>query len=181
MIKWCLISLAVVALAACGRSAPPLQAPIGGVYTSKEYHFSVTYPSGWQVNNSSGTVASSTIPLEIVITRVNAQASGGAQVSSFTVAVFNAHNKDVAAEINNLLLQAHAAKSTLKPITIGGINGYQDKSVQTTIPGSQITDTHTDYYLLTSNYEYQISIDALSSDNVTGVLQAMLQSFTLLA
>jgi hypothetical protein len=176
---WVLALLALAALSAC-RSAPPPPSAAGGTYTSSKYHFSVAYPNGWKVNIPSGATSSTTIPLEIVITQIDAQAAGGAQVSSFTLAVYNAKDKVAAAEINQLLKQAHETNSPLQPITISGKNGYQDKSVEATVPGTQVTDTHTDYYLITSSYEYQISIDALSSDNSMPVLQAMLKSFTLL-
>jgi len=175
-----LIVLAVAALSAC-RSAPPPPAVAGGTYTSTTYHFSVAYPSGWQVNTPAGTVSSTTVPLEIVITRIDAQAAGGAQVSSFTVAIYNANDKVAAAEINQLLNEAHQANSPLQPITIAGKSGYQSKPVAGTVPGTEVTDTHVDYYLITTNYEYQISIDALSSDNSMPALQGMLKSFTLLS
>jgi hypothetical protein len=179
-LMWALVVLAVAALSAC-RSAPPPPSAAGGTYTSAKYHFSVTYPNGWQVNTPSGSTPSATVPLEIVITQIDAQAAGGAQVSSCTIAVYNAKDKVAAAQINQLLKEAHQADSPLKTITISRKSGYQDKPVEGTVPGTQVTDTHIDYYLITSNYEYQISIDALSSDNSMPALQGMLKSFTLLS
>jgi hypothetical protein len=178
-LMWALVLLAVAALSAC-RSAPPPPSTAGGTYTSARYHFSVTYPSGWQVNTPHGSTLSTTVPLEIVITRIDAQAAGGAQVSAFTLAVYNAKDQVAATQINQLLTKAHQADSPLKPITISGKSGYQDKPVEGTVPGTQVTDTHIDYFLITTNYEYQISIDALSSDNSMSELQGMLKSFTLL-
>jgi hypothetical protein len=178
-LMWALVVLAVAGLSAC-RSAPPPPSAAGGTYTSAKYHFRVTYPNGWQVNTPSSTTPSTTVPLEIVITQIDAQAAGGAQVSSFTLAVYNAKDTVAAAQINQLLKQAHQANSPLKPITISGKSGYQDKPVEGTVPGTQVTDTHIDYYLITTDYEYQISIDALSSDNSMPALQGMLKSFTLL-
>jgi hypothetical protein len=140
----------------------------------------VTYPNGWQVNTPVGKTSSTTVPLEIVITQIDAQATGGAQVSSFTLAVYNARDKVAAAQINQLLKEAHQAASPLQPITISGKSGYQDKPVVGTVPGTQVTDTHIDYFLVTTDYEYQISIDALSSDNSMPALQGILKSFKLL-
>jgi hypothetical protein len=180
MAKWCLVSLALLALAACGHSMPPPPAASGGVYTSAAYHFRLTYPSGWEVSTPTGTAPSLAIPLEIVVTRVNAQAAGGGQVSSFTVVVFDAQDATVTSQIKSLEKQVHSAGSKYLPITISGVRGYQSNQSPTIIPGSQITDTHTDYYLITTDYEYQISTDALSDDNAAGTLHAMVQSFTLL-
>jgi hypothetical protein len=178
VIPWCLICLAMVAVAACGTSAPPVPTTSGGVYTSEAYHFKLTYPSGWQVNNESGTSASTTIPLQIVVTRINAQVGG--QVSTLTVVIFNVHDATVAAQIKSLLQQIGNPKSGFEPVTISGVRGYRHVSSPTVIYGTQITDTRTDYYLITSQYEYQISTDAVSSDNAQGALQSMVQSFTLL-
>ncbi|MGO8949787.1 MAG: hypothetical protein ACLQUY_19465 [Ktedonobacterales bacterium] len=180
----CMALLALVMLAGC-RSAPPPPSASGGVYTSSEYHFRVTYPNGWQVSTPAGTTPtpSTTIPLEIVITRIDAQSAGGAQVSSFTVVVYNAKDKYADLQIKQLLEEAHEPNSPphITPFTIAGKAGYQDAPVQGTIPGSQITDTHTDYYLITPDYEYQISTDAVSGDNAASALQAMLKSFTVLS
>jgi hypothetical protein len=106
-------------------------------------------------------------------------------VSTFTLAVYNAKDKVAAAQINQLLSEANQAKSPLQPITIAGKSGYQRKPVAATVPSVPgttvtVTDTHIDYYLITTNYEYQISIDGLSSDNSMPALQGMLRSFTLL-
>ncbi len=183
-LAWCLLLLAIALLAAC-RSAPPPPSPSGGVYTSSTYHFRLTYPNGWQVNTPKGTTSSTTVPLEIVITRIDAQAAGGAQVSSFTVVVFNARDPVVATPIAQLHAEASCVKpattTCLKPVTISGKTGYEDTPVTANIPGSQVSDTHTDYYLLTADYEYQISTDAVSGDNAGSMLQAMLDSFTVLS
>ena len=63
-----------------------------------------------------------------------------------------------------------AKGSKFLPITISGVKGYQYGQPPTIIPGSQITDTHTDYYLMTPDFEYQISTDAVSDDNATSAL-----------
>ena len=181
VVTWCLVSLAMLALAACGRSMPPLSAPSGGVYTSTACHFRVTYPNGWAVSTPAGTTPSAAIPLEIVITRVNTQLAGGGQVSSFTVVVFNVRDTTVAGNIKLLDQQIHDKGSKYRPITISGVRGYQYDQLPTIIPGSQITDTHTDYYLVTPDFEYQISTDALSDDNAASALQGMLNSFTVLS
>jgi hypothetical protein len=180
LISWCLLCLGVLAVAACGTSAPPPPATSGGVFTSEAYHFKLTYPSGWQVNNASGTTASPAIPLDIVVTRINAQASGGGQVSTLTVVVSNARNANVAVSIKYLLQLVHTSGSGYVPVTISGVKGYRHAQQPTVIYGTNITDTRTDYYLITSDYEYQISTDAVSSDNDQGALETMVQSFTLL-
>ncbi len=180
VIPWCLLCLAMLAVAACGTSAPPVPVAAGGVYSSDAYHFKLTYPSGWQVSTPSGTAASAAIPLEIVVTRINAQASGGGQVSTLTVVVFNAHDATVAAQIKSLLQQVRTPASGFVPVSISGVKGYRHAQSPTIIYGSQITDTHTDYYLITPKYEYQISTDAVSSDNDQSALAKMVQSFTLL-
>ena len=185
---WCLVSLTMLALAACGHSMPPPPAASGGVYTSTAYHFRFSYPSGWEVstpqssgldvNTPTSATPSVAAPLEIVVTRIDAQAAGGGQVSSFTVIAFNMHDASVAANIKVLSQQFTAKGSKFLPITISGVKGYQYNQPPTAIPGSQITDAHTDYYLMTPDFEYQISTDALSDDNATSALQDMLNSFT---
>ncbi len=183
LVTWSLAMAAFMMLAAC-RSAPPPPSPSGGVYTSSTCHFRLTYPNGWQVNTPAGSTSSATVPLEIVITRIDAQAAGGAQVSTFTVVVFNAKDPNAQQqEIDPLLKREHASNSALqlKPVLIAGRTGYEDIPQTGTIPGTQVSVTHTDYYLLTSNFEYQISTDAVSGDNAASSLDAMLKSFTLLS
>jgi hypothetical protein len=185
MVTWCLVSLTLLALAACGHSMPPPPVAAGGVYTSTANHFRFSYPSGWEVNTPKINIPTSAtpsvaIPLEIVVTRIDAQAAGGGQVSSFTVVAFNVRDPTAAANIKLLDKQIHARGSKYLPITISGIQGYQLNQTPTTIPGSQISDTHADYYLVTPDFEYQISTDDLSDDNATSALQNMLNSFTVL-
>jgi hypothetical protein len=180
LISWCLLCLAALAVAACGTSAPPPPATSGGVYTSEAYHFNLTYPSGWQVNTASGTTPSTTIPLQIVVTRINAQPSGGGQVSTLTVVVFNAQESTVASQIKSLLQLVRKSGSGYVPVTISGVKGYRHAQQPAVIYGTTITDTHTDYYLITAKFEYQISTDSVSSDNDQGALETMVQSFTLL-
>jgi hypothetical protein len=185
MVTWCLVSLTLLALAACGRSMPTPPSVAGGVYSNTAFHFRFSYPGGWEVNTPkfnipTSTTSSAAIPLEIVVTRIDAQAAGGGQVSSFTVVAYNVRDTTVAANIKSLDQQIHAKGSKYLPITISGIKGYQLNQAPTTIPGSQITDAHSDYFLITRDFEYQISTDALSDDNATGALQSMLNSFTVL-
>jgi len=166
---------------------PPPPEAAAGVYSNTAYHFRFSYPGGWVVNSpkfyiptSATPTPSVAIPLEIVVTRIDAQAAGGGQVSSFTVVAYNVRDTTVAANIKSLDQQIHAKGSKYLPITISGIKGYQLNQTPTTIPGSQITDAHSDYFLITRDFEYQISTDALSDDNATGALQSMLNSFTVL-
>jgi hypothetical protein len=53
--------------------------------------------------------------------------------------------------------------------------------VQQDIYGSQQKATHTDYYLLTTSFEYHISTDVLAGDNADDAVKSMLASFTLAA
>jgi hypothetical protein len=173
--------IVVLALAACGpAAATPLPTPAGGVYTSSTYHFSITYPNGWQLNLAPSGSSSSAVPLSLTITRINAQAAVGAQVSTFGITVFDAHDPNAAASISALLKLIHASGSTYQPVTIAGKPGYQSKPTQEAIAGSQLTNTHTDYYLFLPDYAYHLSTDSVSGDNADSALQAMLQSFTLL-
>jgi hypothetical protein len=189
-VLWCLVSLTMLALAGCGRSMPPPPAASGGAYTSTTYHFRFSYPSGWEVstpqqtgwdgNTPTSATPSASVPLEIVATRIDAQAAGGGQVSSFTVIAFDVRDATVASNMKQLEKQFTARGSKYIPTTISGIKGYQLNESPTTIPGSQVTDTHCDYYIITTAFEYQISTDALSDDNATSALQGMLTSFTVL-
>ncbi len=161
-----LACLAAVALSGCGAATNSLP---GGVYTSQQYHFRVTYPAGWQANTSSQPAA--TAPLIVIITRSGARQQPGSLLSSLTIDVLNTRDASVAQTATAL-----SKNSALSKITLGGQPGYRDKPVQET-SGSVIV-THSDYYLVHNGYLYQISADALAGDGPTP--NTMTQSFTIL-
>ena len=168
---------ALLALAACGAAASPaVPTAAGGTYTSRPYHFSITYPAGWQVTVSQQS--STIVPLTLVITRVHANAAEGAAVSTFTITVFDAHNAAIATGVKAL-----ASDKTLSPVTLAGLSAYRGTAIQQPAQGSgeggsQVDDTHTDYYVPTATYEYQLSTDAITGDHSDAAFQTMLASFT---
>ena len=161
----CVALVALVALSGCGGST---SLP-GGVYTSQQYHFSVTYPKGWQANTSSQPNA--TAPLIVIITRSGARQQPGSLISSLTINVLNMRDSGVAQTATAL-----RANKALTKVTIGGQPGYRDALVQET--SGSVIDTHSDYYVVHSGYLYEISSDALKGDGHT--LDTMAQSFTFL-
>lgn len=167
-----LVGLLLV-LAACQPSPAPVPSAAGGTYTSKPYHFSVRYPTGWQAVESQQS--SSIVPLTLVITRVHASTAEGGAVSTFTVTVFDAHDTNIALSVKGL-----AHDKTLTRITLAGLPAYQGTPIQQPAPGTQLNDIHTDYYLPTTTYEYQLSTDAIAGDGADAALRSMLTSFTLL-
>ena len=165
-----LVAALTLALSACGNSTPNLP---GGVYTNQQYHFSVTYPKGWQVNTSSQPGA--TAPLIVIITRSGAQELPGSRISTLTIDVLDMSNASIAQTAAAL-----AQNSALSKITFGGQPGYRDTPTTQTSAGSgtSATLTHSDYYVAHGGYLYQVSSDALSGDGPT--LDTMAQSFKLL-
>ncbi|MGH2516823.1 MAG: hypothetical protein ACRDHP_14310 [Ktedonobacterales bacterium] len=161
-----------LALAACGQSATPPPTFAGGVYSSPQYHFSITYPTGWKVNVQPS--ASSVVPLSVSVTSSDTVNTPGDPVSTLTIAVFNAHDASIAKSITSL-----ATDKTLQKTTLAGMPAYASAPVQQQVPSSTITDTHSDYYLVTANWEYQISTDAVSGENASAALQSMVTSFAL--
>lgn len=166
------VMLLGLTLAACGQTAAPPPTFAGGVYTSAQYHFSVTYPTGWKVNAQPSS--SAVVPLTVYITRSDAINTPGDPISTLTIAVFNVHDSDIAKSIKSL-----ATNKTLQKTTLAGLSAYASVPIQQPVPSSTITDTHTDYYLVTSDWEYQLSTDAVSGESSDAALQNMVQSFTL--
>ena len=166
----CLVS------AACGTaSAPTLNLP-GGTYTSADFDFHITYPRNWLANPSEATppgdAASDPIPFTLTITRTGDAHSDAALVSTCTITVMNLKNSDIAKSVDGL-----ATNTTLQTMTIGGAAGYVSAPLVQDIPNSQISVTHTDYYVAHGGYEYQISTDSVKGDHADGDLRGMVQSF----
>lgn len=179
------LTLLLCVTAACASASSSLP---GGTYSSAAYHFKITYPSGWQANATAQ--AGAPAPLILIITRTGAR-NEGKLISSLTVNVISLQSLGGASQAATQL--AHA--KGLIPATISGIAGYQDQpttqwtisptSQPTTTPtpqptpyqGEANTTTHTDYYLIHGDYEYQMSTDALAGDENT--LRTMAQSFTI--
>lgn len=161
--------MCLVGLAACGTTTLP-----AGVYTSQQYHFKITYPSGWQVippTEQPGAAA----PLIVIITHTGAHATNNALISSLTIDVL-----DVSAIGGAQAVAAGLAKDkTLSPITLSGLAAYRDQPITQQGAGidSAITVTHTDYFLIYGAYEYQMSVDALPGD--ASALDAMTNSFAI--
>jgi len=156
-------------LAACGTQAPP-NLP-GGTYSSAQYHFKVTYPNGWKTNVS--TQASATVPLILIITRSSALNESGSLISTFTLDVLNMQDKDIA----KLAKQLPTNKS-LTRTTLAGLTAYTDTPMQQQSSNGQVTITHTDYYVVSGGYEYQLSTDALTGDGPA--LASIVNSFTII-
>lgn len=162
-----LVALAMLLLSACGGGAS-LPA---GVYTNQQYGFRLTYPAGWQVNTSQQPGAAA--PLIVIVTRSGARNTPGSAISSLTVDVLSL------SDIGGTTVTAQlASDKTLSPVTLAGRAAYRDKPTQQQGNGalSAVSITHSDYYVVNGDYEYQISIDALAGDEAT--LDAMAQTFT---
>lgn len=204
LIRGAILSLALSAvLAACGqaqRGALP-RLP-GGTYSSAAYHFRVTYPEGWSLSvtcesggaicgglgaataTAAATQTAVAAPLQLIIARTSQRATPSPTVSTFTITVLSLSDPYVAEAAGQL-----AKDHNLRQTTISGLAAFASTPIQQQLPGpggtpgpGTPTDTHTDYYLVHGGYEYQISMDALSSDDgADQALQAMLQSFTITA
>jgi hypothetical protein len=163
----CALAFCLASMAACGGSTLP-----AGTYSSAPYHFKVSYPAGWQANISQQSGAAA--PLILIITRSGSPTSG-ALTSSLTIDVL------VLSDVGGPNVAVNLAKDkTLSPATISGFPGYQDQPAQQQGAGNMSAEivTHTDYYLVHGDYEYQISLDALPGDQKT--LNTMARSFTII-
>ena len=168
-----------VALTACRGTQLALP---GGTYRSDAFHFSVNYPAGWQANVSPAASASQGIPLHVIITRTVSSQTNSSLVSNCSITVLNPRDSNIAPQLKLLQDRIQNKVRDLPPlhtVTLGGKPGYQEEPVRQEIPGTQLSDTHTNYYLLLSDYAYEISTDAISSDHVDAELQSMVASFTI--
>lgn len=171
-----LVALACLAIAACGSpSAPTLNLP-GGTYSSATFDFHITYPRNWLATPSEATPSSDgssdAIPFSLTITRAGDARSAAALVSTCAIIVMNMKNSDIATSAKEL-----TTNTTLTATTIGGATGYVSAPLIQDIPNSQISVTHTDYYVIHGGYEYQISTDSVKGDNADADLRAMVASF----
>jgi hypothetical protein len=173
----CAVEILCLLLVACGPATVSVPKLPGGVYTSTTFHFTITYPAGWQPNALSNSAANAPIPLTVVITRSGSNQTDTSLLSTFTVTVLNAHDPAIASTIRSQQAQASGADPTLLTVTLAGQTAYATKPLQQQLPASQRTTTHTNYYILRGAYEYQLSTDAVSGDNADGDLHSMLQSF----
>lgn len=164
------LALLLLSLSACGNTAPNLPS---GVYTNQQYHFSVTYPAGWQVNTSAQPGA--TAPLIVIITRSGTRQIPGSQISSLTIDVLDMSNASV-----SQMAAAFSKNRALSKITFGGQPGFRDTPTTQSGAGSDASAslTHSDYYVAHGAYLYQVSTDALAGDGPA--LNTMAQSFTIL-
>jgi hypothetical protein len=203
ILGWCLAAVLCAPLAACSNAGNGQARPLpGGTYSSTAYHFSVTYPSGWALSangctggTGGGTTcdqllgtatvgagqAAAAVPLQITITRAGQASAVSPGGSSFAVAVLDLRDPNVAKAAARL-----AADPALHKATLANLPAYASAPMPLSLPGangtpSARTDTHTDYYVVHSDYEYQITVDAVSGDGAEGALQQMLSSFALTA
>lgn len=172
----------VVLLAACGT--PSAQHYASGVYANAAYHFSLTYPDGWNVNVMPSPTAEAggggaPIPLTVVVTRSGSLQEASPLVSNLTIAILDLRNPQA---VNADLLHTVKSRSTSSAyhaVPLAGHTAYATQPQQQTIYGTQQTETHTDYYLLTQSFEYHVSTDVLAGDQADQAIAGMLASFTL--
>lgn len=166
---------ACLAIAACG-SPSALQLPAGS-YSSATYDFHVAFPRNWKANPYDATPSGSgspqtAIPFTLVITRTGDTHSVASLISTCTITVMNMKDSNIAKSAARL-----ADDNALEPATIGGMQGYKSKPVVQNVPNTQVSVTHTDYYIVHGDYEYQLSTDAVSSDHADSDLQSIIASF----
>jgi hypothetical protein len=167
--------LLLVVLAGCGSvSTTPRHDLPGGVYSNNTYHLRVTYPQGWQLNVS--PQSSQISPLTVLITRSGELQSTGSLVSTFAITVFDASSPPIATAV-----AGYARDKTLHALTLSGLPAYQATPIQQAVPNTQFSDTHTDYFLVHGDFEYQLSTDAVQGDNAGSALDSILKSFTVVS
>jgi hypothetical protein len=179
MVMW---TLGVLTSCGVSSAAPPQFS--GGTYQSPpQYHFTVSYPSGWKPNivaDSTATpVANPVFPLTVEITRSSTSQAISSIVSNLTVAVLDMRDPKL---VDKALLKAvttRSANPAYHAVKLAGFTAYATTPLQQALPNGGQTITHVDYYLLVNNIEYHISTDAVSGDKADDDLARMLASFTL--
>jgi hypothetical protein len=178
-----LLPMLLIAFGACAP-APP-QKP-GGTYTSSsEFHFSVSYPAGWEASAMAATAgaasqSSAPTPLTVVISRSSSAQETSPLVSNLTIAILDLRNPKA---INPALLNVvttRATNSAYHTVQLAGHTAYATQPQQQMVYGTQQVGTHTDYYLDTTSFEYHLSTDVLSGDSADSAIASMLASFTLI-
>ena len=171
-----LTGVALLLLSACSTAVPPPVLP-GGAYVNTTYHFRIQYPSGWAA--SVLPESNSTIPLTVLVARSGETATNSSIVSTLTITVFNMSNAQVAQNVALLKQETVAPNATLHATTIGGVKGFQSTPLKSALPGSTLSEIHTDYYIFDPDLEYQISTNAVTGDQSASQLATILASFTI--
>jgi hypothetical protein len=179
-----LIVAALLLFAGCGvSSAAPPQFSGGSYVSPSDFHFKVTYPTGWKsyvlTDPTAAGAANPVFPLTVTITRSSASQATSSIVSNLTVAVMDLRNPQL---VNKDLLKAvttRSANPAYHAVKLTGLTAYATLPLRQTLPNGGQVITHVDYYLLVNNIEYHISTDAVSGDQADADLASILASFTL--
>jgi hypothetical protein len=179
------LAATILALSTCGGTAnKPLPHQSGATIGSAQFHFRLTYPDGWDCSWAGPSApaacsspaatptasASDVIPLTVEITKSDT----GVLPAMLSISVLSLSDPSIGASARALPTQ-----KGLHKVTLSGLTAYADTAVQQPVPGTSVTDTHTDYYLVHRSYEYQLSTDSLSNDDSAAALSSMLSSFTI--
>jgi hypothetical protein len=176
LVLW--LTLMTLAVTGCGATTSGLPQLPGNTYTSAAYHFSVTYPSGWLVNEEDDQ-ASAIFPLTIIVTRSGTTATDGSLVSNLTIAILDLRNTQALDKDLLKTVTSRATDSTYHAIRLAGHTAYATDPVQQAIYGTSQSATHTDYYVEANQFEYHISTDVIADDNADAAIQGMLSSLTI--
>jgi hypothetical protein len=179
------LAVTILALSSCGGTAnKPLPHQSGATIASVQFHFRLSYPDGWHCSWAGPSAptacsspaatptasASDVIPLTVEITKTDT----GVLPAMLSISVLSLADPGIAAGAKALPTQ-----KGLHKVTLSGLTAYADAAVQQPVPGTSVTATHADYYLVHGSYEYQLSTDSLSNDDSAAALSGMLNSFTI--
>jgi hypothetical protein len=175
-----LLGLLALLVSACGATTTPPPALAGGVYSKPAFHFSLTYPSGWSVNEEDDA-SSSIFPLTVIVTRSSAAATDGTLTSNLSIAILDLHNPQAVDKDLLKTVTSRATDTAYHAVTLAGHTAYATDPLQQAIYGSNQTATHTDYYLQANELEYHISTDVIAGDNADQAIHDMLASLMITA
>jgi hypothetical protein len=148
-----------------------------------QYHFKITFPSGWKANTIADPTATATtnpvFPLTVTITRSSTSQATSSIVSNLTVAVLDLRYPQLVDKDLLKTVTTRSANPAYHAVKLAGLTAYATAPLQQTLPNGGQVITHADYYLLVNNIEYHISTDAVSGDQAGSDLASMLASFTL--